>query len=293
MFRVVQGGGILLLTIVLSGCSENSQQAGQSADDTSRTRQSLTSTAPHAPQISANKSSRDQTWSQEYKLKEYPGGAFALADPGSPPTGDAAAVIKSLETIAKSGNSKASFEIYQKIQECLDIIQNQDGTEQISTGYEKHKKEASNRCKNLSTDDYARASEWLELAATQGSLPAQLIYSTNISASLGGDAADYIRDPDGVANYKERAITFLNNASKMGSIDALGILSDYYQNGVMVEQNSSISYAYLAAIAKAAPDLTPKRQMNILERSLSPSEITEARRKAEEIFNECCNQRTR
>lgn len=289
MLRVAQVS-VLLLTIMLSSCTQGGGGKDTTASgDATQPRKVAPAHSEGAPHL---KGRRESNWTRDFQVAEYPGGAFSIKDPGSPPAGDAASVIQALEPLARSGNSKATFQIYQKTKECLDAIQSQTSVAAKPSDFDRSREEAVERCRNLTPDDYARTAEWLDLAASQGNLPAQLIYATDISTAVG-DASDFVRDPVGLKDYKEKANNYLRSAIKNGSLDALAVMSENYQNGVMVEKDNTQSYAYLLAIAKASPDLTPKWQMKLLERDLSSSEINDAHRRSEGIFNECCNETSR
>ncbi|OBU49538.1 hypothetical protein A9K69_19580 [Stenotrophomonas maltophilia] len=150
------------------------------------------------------------------------------------------------------------------------------------------KKESATRCQGLTPDDYASASEWLSLAASQGSLSAQLTYAGNVEAVIG-DASDLLRDPDAVKAYKERSHEYLKSAMRYGSIDALISLGNSYGYGIMMERDFSLSYAYFLAAAKADPKLNNSPEIRYLKEQLSSTQISEATRKGNAIYDECCN----
>ncbi len=289
MFRVVQVGGILL-AIVLSGCSDNSATVASSVDDKSGLRQDSPIAPSRESQAVEGAVSRDQVWPRDYKANEYPGGAFTVTDYGSAPEGDAASVIKSLEPLAKSGSSKASFEIFLKTNECLGLIKSDTPKESKSAERLSWERTATERCKNLTPDDYAKASEWLELAAFQGSLPAQLTYASNVE-SIIGEASDYLRDPDAVKSYKERSHRYLTNAARRGSVDALLSLGNDYGYGIMAERSYTTSYAYFLATKKIDPNLVSEVKTSFLKSKLTPEQIRDATQMGESIYDECCRQK--
>ena len=281
MFRVVQVGGILL-AFLLSGCADDDKLTTQRVDASGAPRSQAA--VSHVP---FHESGREQTWPLDYQSKEYPGGAFAITDFGSPPPGDAAQVIRALEPLAKSGNSKASYEIFLKINECLDYLQSVQTSGSERPDLAATRKESATRCKNLSPDDYASASEWLSLSAEQGSLSAQLTYASLVEPVLGG-ASDYLRDPDAVKEYKERSHRYLSNAARKGSIDALMTLGDGYANGIMLERDFKTSYAYYLAVDKVAPNLVSKSSMAYLKSQLNTTQLHDAIQKGDQIYVECC-----
>lgn len=272
-------------TIALSGCSQHDegreQTASDKVEDTQIGKTEQQAVAPYSPVRQNRDTPRD------FQANEYPGGAFIVTDFGSPPRGDAAAAIARLEPIAKSGNAKASYEIYLKLDQCLseinDLRAQQARPSAISPVED---------CHSLEPDDYAKASEWLSLAAEQGSLGAQLVYASNPEVILG-NPSEMLRSPASIETYKERSNSYLRAAAARGSVDALSALGDAYLNGIMVEQDLTTSYAYQLAISKIDPELNSRRRTEYFNRSLTASQIVEANIKSQEILNECCNGRAR
>lgn len=219
------------------------------------------------------------------EAQTYPGGAFVVTDFGSPPPGDAASVIRSLEPQARAGSATASYEIFLKINQCMNLLKESQRGEpaEAVTGKD---------CRSLGADDYAQAAEWLGLAAEQGSLGAQLLYASS-PETIVGDASEMLRNPAAVAAYKESAASYLRTAAARGSIDALNTLGNAYMNGIMVDQDLTSAYAYFLTINRVDPEQISRRKIDAFENQLSPSQIAEATQKSEKIYNECCHGKDR
>ncbi|WP_155760632.1 tetratricopeptide repeat protein [Stenotrophomonas maltophilia] len=283
MNRVVHAGGFLLV-VALLGCSDQGIQAEGSTDSPSSEHRSSSKVAiPN----SKDREGIRATQSADYVADEYPGGAFIVSDFGSPPAGDAIDAIRKLEAAAKAGNSKASYEIYLKLNQCLNVLKDSRAQQTLPSDADTVK-----NCESLGPDDYAKASEWLSLAAEQGSLGAQLLYASDPEAIVG-DASEMLRNPGAVDEYKERSNSYLRKAASQGSVDALSALGDTYMNGIMAPQDLPTSYAYFLTMKRIDPQLLSRRKLEFFENTLTASQIAEANRKSMEIYNECCRKKAR
>lgn len=216
------------------------------------------------------------------RVKLLGGRAFMVEDFGSPPPGSARDVVRELEGQAIGGDAHASYLIYLKINECMEVL-SRKGTGQIA----KARPEVVEGCDGLSSNEYARSSEWLKRAAAQGSLGAQLLYATNPEAILG-DASEILRDPEAAIRYKEQAVHYLESAAAQGSVDALLRLGNAYRAGVLVNEDLSTSYAYYEAVRQISSDLIPAQRVKELSQQLNAAQLTEAITRGRKIYEDCC-----
>lgn len=267
------------LLFVLAGCTQHGEEQEQSTLTSQDPSQSspTTQNVPHQ-----GHDRRRQALARDLQINEYPGGAFIITDFGLPPPGDAATAIAGLKAIAKSGNARASYEIYLKINQCLNAL-NDYRAQQTRDSDAK----TLRNCESLAPEDYSTASEWLLLAAEQGSLGAQLLYASDPEAAIG-DASAMLSNPAAIEEYKERSNRYLVEAAAQGSVDALSALGDTYMNGIMAKQNLPLSYAYFLAMKRIDSQLVSGRKTEFFESELSPSQLTEANKKSMEIYDECC-----
>lgn len=280
--------GIFYVTsLILAGCSEGSHSAqrqereGGSNKPLSTENISGDSAGPLPIQHGPSSSSPDSEKFAGLKVQRLAGKAFLIEDFGAAPSGNAVDVIKKLEISSKEGDSRASYELYLKIKECMDLVSGS------RTSASAESASTYDQCKDLPADYYASAADWLKLAADQGNVGAQLLYGSDPSAILG-NPSDMLRDPDGVRNYKESALGYLDAAADSGSVDALLRLANAYRNGVLVDQNLGISYAYYEAARIASPELVPRRTMEEIAQGLGAKEMTISTQKGREIYGKCC-----
>ncbi|WP_435014392.1 tetratricopeptide repeat protein [Xanthomonas arboricola] len=262
------------ITAIGSGCTPE-----KSAPHPDQASEAVSRPEPRGGKALANQGKK----SPDIKVKPLTGKAYVIEDFGSPPAGSAAEAVKSLEASAKNGDSNASYSIYLKVRECLTIINSSKSSNLPSDA------EAFEQCKDLPTDYYATAGDWLQLAAEQGSVPAQLLYASD-PAAVVGDPSNMLRDPVAVQRYKDKALTYLNQAVDSGSVDAVLRLANTYKNGILVKQDAGTSYAYYEAARMASPATVPTRTMEDLAQGLSSREMANSAQKGREIYERCCKQ---
>ncbi|WP_226469894.1 hypothetical protein [Luteimonas panaciterrae] len=210
-----------------------------------------------------------------------------------PPSGNAVDVINQLKPLAEAGDAKASFLIYMKLHSCLGAMRPTDP--EVQEAYRKAgitiDQAATERelieCEGLQGEDYSSRSKWLELAADNGLLEAQLAYSTDSKSIIGG-AADRLKDPDKVKRYKQKASAYLLNAANHGSVEALMSLSSSYREGVLFDKNMVNAYAYYKAAQMASPELDMSSVLRSYENQLSSDELKRGANLSQEIYNRCC-----
>lgn len=211
-----------------------------------------------------------------------------------PPSGDARMVIDGLKAQAEAGDATASLQIFLKIRECMSQLSSMSLEERearektrIAEKSTKETEQALKDCEGLQGADYATRGKWLELAADNGSLEAQLLYVADSESIIGG-ARERLKDPDKVKRYKLKAQSFLENAANNGSVEALMELSDSYKKGIYVDRNLTNAYAYYKAAQMAEPRIFAADVIRSYESQLSPSELERGNALANSIYNNCC-----
>ncbi|MDG2523892.1 hypothetical protein P6166_00760 [Stenotrophomonas sp. HITSZ_GD] len=201
--------------------------------------------------------------------------AYVVETFSASPPGSALHVVTSLAGKAKAGDAEAAYAIYLKIRDCSEQALMRPAAAPDSN------------CEGLDVDDGAAAYQWLELAAHRGSLQARLLYASDPEIVLG-DAADMLRDPERILQYKTQAMRYLNEAAQGGSVDALLALADLYRGGTVVNRDLPMSYAYLQAAARADPALVPQVRMDELALEIGPQERARALQASGRIYEQCC-----
>lgn len=215
------------------------------------------------------------------QIRAISGRAFAVEAFGFIPQGTVNDVIMQLAPHALAGDGAASYAIFLKLNECSDIARRQ------SRGQLPSDAETAAKCDELSARDEAKQPEWLGLAAEQGNIAAQLLYSMDPQSALGGEAA-MLRDPEATLDYKRKATRYLNDLASRGSADALLQLGNAYQVGVLVDPDLVSSRAYFEAVRLSDPSLVSVQQLKGLERGMSSGQISTALEKGLMIHGTCC-----
>lgn len=273
---------LLLATIAvfgaLSGC-ENKNVASKANPKEAKPKNQV---EPEHQPASLNGAGGDRSLLAGLKVQNLKGRAFVIEDFGAPSKGDALAVINSLEKRAAAGDAKAALDIYLKTNECLQVKKS-SSVGKVATASQ----ETLDGCQSLTEDKYAGASHWLDVAASEGNLAAQLLYSSDPEAILG-DASEVLRDPQKAQEYKSKAMAYLHDAASLGSVDAMLRLGNAYWAGVLVDRDYRSSYAYYEAVKNVDPELIPKNRMDYLAQELRADQMVSATNQGMVIYEKCC-----
>ncbi len=164
--------------------------------------------------------------------------AYVLGEQTKSPPGNAIEAIERLKPLAESGDVTAAYAIHLKLRECrnafssppddelLNVYQKAGiPKERILADYEKTFKDCES-----ARDLLGEEGKWLEQAADNGSLEAQLLYATDPQPFVG-NASEMLRNPDKVKTYKVKAMDYLNRAADAGNVDAMLGLASAYEGG--------------------------------------------------------------
>ena len=224
--------------------------------------------------------------------------AFSIEGSVIPPDGNASEVLSGLEPAARRGDSNAALLISLKLTECRSILERAGdynallADSQILGGIDAAEKAQTKRlseCEMLTSEDYQRHSEWLALSADAGNVVAQLMYARS-SDSVIGPPSMMLKEPQRIVDYKIRAMDYLQQAARNGSVDALDSLGDAYFSGILTPQDPTRAYAYFLASYRVDSRSKPWA-MEQLEASLSSRERNDATLITKDIYRECCESR--
>lgn len=221
-------------------------------------------------------------------------GAYALQNQMQAPSGNAVEVIASLRPRAEAGDAKAAYAIYLKLHGCETAFGQNISDEEIkkyemvgaSEGLLEDRMTALEECKGIEGQLRERG-RWLEQAAAAGLLEAQLLYATDPKPIIG-DAADMIRDPQKVQQYKTKAVGYLNQLATQGNIDAMTRLASAYNNGILVRRDAVQSYAYYRAVELAAPGTIPGNLLARQRSQIAANDVRRAEQLASQLYQRCC-----
>lgn len=146
--------------------------------------------------------------------------------------------------------------------------------------------ETESLCSDAPPDAVARSDAWLTRAAELGDPVARYYYASG-HLSWVGDVTAIYRNPERLAEYKPRALEYLNELASQGHFDSLMHLSSIYLSP-MFGPDPALSWAYLYAAMRAQGDSTKQsRALRQLE-AFPPEQRIRAEREAERIYEWCC-----
>jgi TPR repeat protein len=153
-------------------------------------------------------------------------------------------VIPDLRARAEQGSAIDAYVLSRILVDCYLVNRGKE------SGYGAHDGAAPGRCANVDVKDSSEIRKWLAFAAEQGLLAAQLMYSPAVSLVMS--QAEMLKDPSIVSDYKNNSMNFLQQAAANGSVEAMmGLASDYH-DGIMMDQNIVLAYAYRYAAIDAS-----------------------------------------
>lgn len=216
------------------------------------------------------------------------GGAFAVLRNGDlRPPGDALAFVRSLLAASERGDALATYNIFLAVLDCRRLLR---GPAQPS-GIAGQVLTRLAECQPLLEDIELSMRDWITLAADQGSIEAMLTYPNNPAYVLGDNESDWFRNPERAIEWKQRARHYLEAAAKVGSQDAMLALSNAYGDGMYVEKDSELQYAYAVVAQKMHPIHGLDQLIDSYERGLVPAAQRRGMDKARIIYDSCCGKK--
>lgn len=210
--------------------------------------------------------------------------------------GDALEFVNQRLVAARGGNGLASYEIPLRIDACRRATK--PGDQGVYLAYAQRglgqqymlgvAKELE-RCAPLLFRGDLLAENWLEQAAQQGEVEAQLLYAQDPAATLG-TLSELLANPERAIEYRRVAVSQLQRALESGNLDALDALGDIYQRGILAPKDLSAAYAHKLALQQIDAMPSRNRELAALRNALSPAEVSAAEGAASEIRKMCCIQ---
>ncbi len=132
------------------------------------------------------------------------------------------------------------------------------------------------------------ALEWLQLAADLGYHGARRMYHFQAKHLLSGAASNLVfREPGRISEFKARAADYAHALMETGHPQAYLLAAEMYLAGAAYPRDYVKSYAYaLAAMAFDGMESDTQMTRNLARQHLSPSQVREAERLADEILDQ-------
>ncbi|WP_310151810.1 hypothetical protein [Luteimonas sp. 3794] len=154
--------------------------------------------------------------------------------------------------------------------------------------FEKRSADEIADCRTDGSSDFSTRGYWLDKAAAGGSLEAKLIYATDVDAFFPS-AAEMIRDPQGLEEYKRKSVRYMSDLAANGNIESMIWIARAYESGWMMERSPVNSYAYYKAVDLSMPGVMPGDMLNHLRGLLPANEQLRADDLARSIHGRCCD----
>lgn len=289
-YVIVAAGVLTTASLILVWNTTHNQHRNSSDTSKYRTTETISadkqppSTEHSMPQATAG------TAKESPKPTQAPLGTYEV------PQGPVVAVYDRLKARADEGDALASFGIYQKLRQCRQLLSRgiEDGVasafEKAGLGdeYLKGVERQAQDCQGASTLlNTQQPGAWLERAADQGALIAQLMYAADQGEVLG-TPQDMINNPEKLIRYKKKAMGFLRSAAESGSSDAMFNLANAYTQGFFAEKSPerAYAYAYAGALLSNSPAANQLRDQYAID--LSTEQIERGRIEGKRMFDHCC-----
>ena len=205
------------------------------------------------------------------------------------PAGDPNEWIQSLIPLSESGDANASYEIYLAILDCQQYIRDSSEKELAfaksigaSPAYIETMARKLKECEVLDPRFFTAGGDWLKKAADQGSIEAQVAYANNPDAVIGPEAKN---DSEEAADWRRNAESYLNEAMRKGSVDAISGLSNLYLSGVAGTKDPAMAYAMQLALKRINPAYASDKYIDAIGRQLSDAQVERAKLASQEVFN--------
>ena len=198
------------------------------------------------------------------------------------PEGNALAFVHSLLPLSQAGDGTATFKIFLALLDCKRLYAS------IPAVADEDTSRGLAECESLLIDMPILETDWLSRSAEQGNIEAGIMYSLNPSYVLPGGSQQYLKDPEGVKRWREKSLSYLQQAVSLGSQDAMLSLSTAYGAGVFVDQDVVSQLAYALAAQGLSPIPGFDDAYRPLKSSLTPAQQQEAATRATSILDQCC-----
>lgn len=193
------------------------------------------------------------------------------------PIGRYSAVIPQLWKKAEGGDANAAYTLARLLIDCYLVGKGQQ------SGFGSNDPD---RCTDTRVTDPGSALHWLEFAADKGLVSAQLLYPT-IAADFM-TSTDMIRNPALAKDYRERSMSYLTQAARAGSPNAMTQLSTAYSKGILTDQNTQLAYAYEYAAEVLSGGPIGDIQQAVGGTNMTPEQVAAAKNIGEKIIKQCC-----
>jgi hypothetical protein len=208
--------------------------------------------------------------------------------------GSALGYVEARIAESHAGSGTASYEIHLRTSSCRRAsappnqgVYDAYATMGLGLNYLESMAKELEDCTRLLARQDILAVNWLETAAGQGLVEAQLMYALSPREAIG-DYERIISDPDATLEYRNRVMDYLHAALDTGSLNALEMIGDIHARGILAPHDPAQAYAYKLALQRMDGRSHREAELNELGREISARQLTWASGHAEELLKRCC-----
>lgn len=210
--------------------------------------------------------------------------------------GEARDQVLALKPRSDAGDGVASYEIELVVRACRQLIDGdaekawlamREARMNPDPHYFERLEIQLEECAALSADAGLYEAAWLERAAEQGSVEAQLLYAIDADTVLGPAASSAERAGE-LQAWRDRSIHYLHALAEGGNVEALSQLAHVYNMGLQAAHDPVAAYAYLKVVSRLRPNAVYGDMLEQQRRRLNPGQQQDAAAQAEAIERRCC-----
>jgi len=204
--------------------------------------------------------------------------------------------VKGLYGAANSGDKQAAFNIYRAETICAMGPRVQQNIKEMSlandpgvfASYQSTANDIQSICSDFNGSERERH-EYLLIAVKGGVPKAATSFAFEPPEGVDNFHTERI-DPNDprVIQWKKDSIGYLTQAATQGDTGAIGMLSGFYANGQMTQQNLQLALTYTIALAKLRNEDLNSEDITELSGKLTPDQVNTATAAANQLVNSCC-----
>jgi len=204
--------------------------------------------------------------------------------------------VKGLYGAANGGDKQAAYNIYRAETICAMAPRVQQNIKEMSlandpgvfASYQATVNDIKSVCADFNGSERERH-EYLLIAVRGGVPKAATSFAFEPPEGVDNFHTERI-DPNDprVIQWKKDAIGYLTQAASQGDTGSIGMLSGFYANGQMAQQNLQLALTYTIALAKLRNDDLNSQYINELTGKLTPDQINTATAAANQLVSSCC-----
>lgn len=195
--------------------------------------------------------------------------------PSALPDGNLKDKLAFLESAAYDGKPDLAYSLSSELIQCLNLP---DGN--TSRSPSDPSITAAERCRGLDSNDYKAGVDLLEYAASHGDANASYAYLGLMSIWMNHNPKLRF-DEHFIAELRANTLSYLQRAATNGNVDSISQLAYVYQNGLIVDRDPIIAYAYMKTVAASGLRPGASRVLDLWRKDLTQDQLSSALKRSE------------